>query len=326
MPTIKDVARRAGVSITTASYAINNTGTVSDETRKRVLKAAEELNYSPNAFARHLKAQRTRTIGVFITRFGGAFYEDILEGIHDIFLETEYELIVCPETHSERRIFAYRQVDGAIVFDRSIRDEQILKAASPKFPIVVMDRCIEAEYVFPLLLNNKQGVTQAFAHLYQQGLRRLAYISGAPDSFDNTERTEAFITEATRHGLPVRIYPGNFTEISGYEAAQHIIAGDLPDAVFCANDQMAIGFIRAMHEQGLDAPRDIAVVGFDDILISRYMQPPLSTVSAPRREWGRTAARWLLRYLDHMESSPPQRIPTTFVPRASSLKNPAALE
>ncbi len=327
MPTLRDVAKRAGVSVTTASYAINATGTISDETRRRVLQAAEELNYHPNAFARHLKTRRSRTIGVFITRFAGAFYEEILEGIHEVILETDHELIVCPETRVERRIFTHRQVDGAIVFDVSITNDQVCKLAGPTFPIVVMDRYLESEHVFPLLLNNRQGVVQAFAHLYQQGLRRLAYVAGAPDSFDNGERTEAFLTEAARHGLPVRVYPGNFTERSGYEAAQAIIAsGDLPEAVFCANDQMAIGFIKAMHEHGLEAPRDIAVIGFDDILIARYMQPALSTISAPRREWGGTAARWLMSYLEQREQVPPQRIPTTFVPRASSLKNPAALE
>ncbi len=326
MPTIKDVARRAGVSVTSASYALNNTGTISEETRQRVLKAAEELNYHPNAFARHLKARRSRTIGVFITRFGGAFYEEILEGIHEVILDTEYELIVCPETRVERRIFTHRQVDGAIVFDVSITNDQVCKLAGPTFPIVVLDRYLESDHVFPLLLNNRQGVEQAFAHLYRQGLRRMAYVTGALDSFDNGERTEAFLSEAARHAVQVRVYQGNFTERSGYEAAQQIFAtGDLPEAVFCANDQMAIGFIKAMHDHGLEAPRDIAVVGFDDIQIARYMQPALSTIGASRREWGGTAARWLMGYLEHEQVFPPQRIPTAFIPRASSLKNPEAL-
>jgi LacI family transcriptional regulator len=138
---------------------------------------------------------------------------------------------------------------------------------------------------------------------------------------------QAFLNEATRHHLSLRVYPGNFTEQSGYDAARAIIAdGDLPEAVFCANDQMAIGFIRAMHEHGLEAPRDIAVVGCDDIQIARYVQPPLSTIGASRREWGGTAAKWLMRYIEHEETSPPQRIPTTFIVRASSLKRPELLE
>ena len=104
MTTIKDVAKQAGVSIASASYALNGTGTISTETRERVLAAAEELNYHPNAFARNLKNPKTRTIGVFISRFGGSFYEEILEGIHDAVLRTNYELIVCPESRSARRM------------------------------------------------------------------------------------------------------------------------------------------------------------------------------------------------------------------------------
>src|SRR5688500_12997449 len=140
MITIKDVARRAQVSVTSASYALNDTGTITAATRKRVLAAAEELNYHPNAFARHLKKRKTHTLGVFITRFGGSFYEEILEGIHEAILKTDYELIVCPETRSLRKILTQRQVDGAIVFDSKVASETLTKLASKRFPIVVLDR------------------------------------------------------------------------------------------------------------------------------------------------------------------------------------------
>lgn len=326
MPTIKDVARRAGVSITAASYALNATGTISEETRQRILQAAEELNYHPNAFAIHLKKRKSRTIGVFITRFSGAFYEDILEGIHSAVLQTDYDLIVCPESQVERRIFTHRQVDGAIVFDSKIASDLILKLAASTFPVVVLDRRLEADYVFPLLIDNRHGVLQVFDHLYRQGLRRLAYVAGAPDSFDNAERTETFLGEAARHGLAVAVYQGNFLEKSGYDAAQNIIAdGNLPEAVFCANDQMAIGLIKAMKEHGLQVPDDVAVVGFDDILVAQYMRPTLSTVSASRFLWGMTAATWLFDYLESRQLPEPMRIPTAFIPRESSLKCPQAL-
>ncbi|HOU14804.1 MAG TPA: LacI family DNA-binding transcriptional regulator [Anaerolineae bacterium] len=322
MPTIKDVARRAGVSITAASYALNATGTISEETRQRILQAAADINYHPNAFARHLKKRKSRTIGVFITRFSGAFYEDILEGIHNAVLQTDYDLIVCPESQVERRIFTHRQVDGAIVFDSKIDSDLVLKLAAPTFPIVVLDRRLEADYVFPLLIDNRHGVVEAFEHLYRQGLRRLAYVAGALDSFDNAERTETFLGEAARHGLTVAVYQGNFFEESGYDVAQSVIAaGNLPEAVFCANDQMAIGFIKAMKEHGLKAPDDIAIVGFDDIRIAQYMQPSLSTIGASRFLWGMTAATWLFDYLESGRLPEPMRIPTAFIPRESSLKH-----
>jgi LacI family transcriptional regulator len=319
MTTIRDVAKHAGVSVTTASYALNGIGSIGEATRKRVLEAAEELNYHPNAFARHLKHRKTQTIGVFISRFGGSFYEEILEGIHSVILETDYELLVCPESRSTRRILLHRQVDGAIVFDSKISNEAVLKLASRRFPIVVLDRFLQGEFILPLLLDNPQGVREAFGHLYHQGLRKMAFVAGAMDSFDNAERMATFLAEAEQHALHVPVYQGNFTEISGYEIAQTILQSDeLPEAVFCANDQMAIGFLRAMKEHGLHAPADIAVVGFDDIPQTRYMQPSVSTISASRFEWGTTAVRQLIDFLENESPFQPRRIPTRLQARQSS--------
>jgi LacI family transcriptional regulator len=224
MTTIKDLAKHAGVSVTSASYALNNTGTISEATRKRVLQAAEELNYHPNAFARHLKKSTTLTIGVFITRFGGSFYEEILEGIHNAILQTDYELLVCPESRSQRRILTHRQVDGAIVFDSKIQNDTVLRLASKRFPIIVLDRNLETEYLHPLLVDNRHGVKQAFYHLYDQGFRKIFLVSGAFDSFDNKERMETFLEEAGKNDITVECFDGNFTEESGYGIAKSLIA------------------------------------------------------------------------------------------------------
>lgn len=322
MPTLKDVAKHAGVSITTASYVLNDTGNIADETRKRVFAAAEELNYHPNAFARNLKKRKTHTIGVFISRFGGLFYEEVLEGIHSVILQTDYELLVCPETRSPRRMLLHRQVDGAIVFDSKIPNESILKLASEHFPIVVLDRFLETDSVLSLLMDNAQGVRQAFHHLYAQGMRNLAFVSGAPDSIDNAERMATFIDEAAQHQLSVTSYQGNFTEQSGYDVAQSIIhMNTLPHAVFCSNDQMALGFLRAMSDHGLRAPHDVAVIGFDDIPLTRYMTPSVSTIGTSRVEWGAMATQRLIDFLDNDVPFQNQRIPTHFIARQSSSKH-----
>lgn len=322
MTTIKDVAKHARVSITSASYALNGTGTISEDTRKRVLEAAEELNYHPNAFARNLKKRKTHTIGVFITRFGGSFYEEILEGIHDAVLKTDYELIVSPESRTMPKLLTQRQVDGAIVFDSKTRSDILLKLASKRFPIVVLDRYLESDYLLPLLLDNQQGTKEAFYHLYDQGARHIFFVSGALDSLDNQERMRAFFTEADKTGITIRRYNGNFTEKSGYDIAQTIITShDLPEAVFCANDQMAIGFIKAMKEHQLKAPDDIAIVGFDDIQIAKYMQPTLSTIGASRLSWGAAAATQLIDFLENESPFQARRIPTRLIQRESSTKN-----
>jgi LacI family transcriptional regulator len=258
---------------------------------------------------------------VFISRFGGAFYDEILEGIHSVILNTDYELLVCPENHSTHRMLLYRQVDGALVFDSKIADDAILKLASRHFPIVVLDRVLENDFIAPLLLDNAGGVREIFAHLYAQGLRKFGFMAGAGDSFDNAERMATFLSEAKQHDVPVAIYQGNFTEVSGYDAAQYLLnASALPDAVFCANDQMALGLLRAMHERGLHAPADMAVVGFDDIALARYVQPALSTVGVSRFEWGTMAVRQLIDFLDIETPFVPRRIPTHFIARESSIR------
>lgn len=322
MITIKDVAKRAGVSVTTASYALNGKGNISEATRQRVLAAAEELNYHPNAHARHLKKRKTRTIGVFIARLGGLFYEDVLEGIHEAILQTDYELIICPETRTTRRILTQRQVDGAIVFDTTIPSDLIAKLAWKRFPIITLDRYVEADFVFPVLVDNPKGTREVFQHLYRQGAQRLAFVSGAADSFDNAERRATFLEEAERHSLAVVCYEGNFTRPSGYQAAQEAIArGNLPDAVFCANDQMAIGFIEALKERGIRVPHDVAVVGFDDIPIAQYMQPTLSTVRVSRVGWGSAAVARLIDFLENGTPLDTRRIPAEFIQRQSSTQD-----
>lgn len=321
MVTLKDVARRAGVSITTVSLVLNGKGNISEETRRRVLAAAEELRYHPNAHARHLRKRRTYTIGVFIAALGGLFYEEILEGIHKVILQTDYELVICPETRSISRILSNRQVDAAIVFDVKIPSDLLISLAWKNFPIVVLDRYIEADYVFPLLIDNPGGMRQVFQHLYSQGVRKLAFVAGAADSFDNAERQQAFLEEARAHGLEVRLYQGDFTEASGYRIARQILtSGDVPEAIVCANDQMAIGCLHMLQEGGLRVPQDAALVGFDDIPVARYLQPSLTTVRVPRTDWGARAVAGLIEFLDRGTPFSAERIPAHLVVRESSLR------
>jgi LacI family transcriptional regulator len=185
---------------------------------------------------------------------------------------------------------------------------------------VVLDRYLDVDYVFPLLIDNQQGVKEAFYHLYDQGARKISFISGAMDSLDNMERMKAFLHEAEKSNINIRCYNGNFTEASGYDAARTIIEShNLPEAVFCANDQMAIGFIKAMKEYHLRVPEEIAIVGFDDIQISKYMQPSLSTVGASRFLWGSLAATQLIDFLETENPFQPHRIPTKLIQRQSSI-------
>jgi LacI family transcriptional regulator len=317
--TIKDVADHAGVSVTTASYAINGKGTISEATRKRVLRAAEELNYHPNAFARNLKRQKSGTIGVFISRFGGLFYEDILDGIHDTVLDTDFELIVCPESRPINKHLTQRQVDGAIVFDSKISSKLLQNIASERLPLIVLDRNIKSPYIFPILLDNQAGAKAILEHLYARGARRIYYLTGASDSFDNKERMRTFVKEAKKKGVIIQVFKGNFTQEAGYDLGKLTVRSkDLPEAIFCANDQMAIGFIEAMHECSIRVPEEVSVVGFDDIAIAQYMQPALTTVGYSRFAWGQQAAKQLIDYIAYGTPIQSGRIPVTLIEREST--------
>lgn len=317
--TIKDVALRAGVSVTSASYAINGKGTISQATRKRILEAAEELNYHPYAFARNLKSQKSGTIGVFIGSFGGLFYEDILEGIHSAVLDTDFELIVCPESRPINKHLTQRQVDGAIVFDSKISSKLLLKIASERLPIVVLDRQIDSPYIYPILLDNKSGARAIFQLFYGQGASRLVYLTGASDSMDNKERMQTFLREAKKKGITVQIYQGNFTQEAGYNVGKLMVqTHDIPQAIFCSNDQMAIGFIKAMQAFGVRVPEEVGVAGFDDIAIAQYLQPSLTTVGYSRFAWGQQAASQLIAYIGDGTPMHAVRIPVQLIERESS--------
>lgn len=317
MATIKDVARLAGVGVSTASYALNGTGTVSEATRIRVQKAAETLNYHPNGMARSLKMKKTHTIGVFISRFGGNFYEDILEGIHEASMAAKYELIVCPESETTHKILTQRQVDGAIIFDSKIKSDILVRLAAKHFPIVTLDRNLNVEHAYPLTPDNRQGSIDVFNHLYNRGYRKIAYVSGSKDAYDNAERTEAFLDAAKTKNLKIDVYDGDFTQEGGYRIGKTLINTNvLPEAVFCANDQMALGFLKAMKEYHLTAPQDIAVVGFDDITLAQYEN--LTTVGVSRKEWGALAARQLIDLIDNETPFKSYKIRVKLIERAST--------
>lgn len=298
MYTIKDVAKLANVAVSTASYALNGTGKVSQETREKVLKAAKELGYRPNGVARDLKRNvKTGIICTFFDNFGGPFFSEVLRGVQDVAICNNYNLIACTHRMTEK-FLSERRVDGAIILSPIIPDELILKNAGPNFPIVVMDRELECEYIYRVLLDNVKGAYEATKYLINQGNSRIAYISGPEISYDNRKRLAGYqkALEESNIGFENNlVVQGRFTEEGGYGAMKLLLINsrlsNKPlDAVFCANDEMAIGAINALNEEGVRVPEDISIVGYDDIRISSYVQPSLTTVSHYNYEWGVMAA------------------------------------
>jgi LacI family transcriptional regulator len=299
MATIKDVAKKAGVAISTVSYALNESTKISEETRKRVIRAAEDLNYRPNGAARNLKKQKSGTIGLFLNDLSGPFYSQIIEGVQEIVASNDHNLIVCStyggENSSAHRFLKEKFVDGAIIMGAAIQDSLILQLACEAFPIVVLDRELSSDYVRSVLIDNEQGAYDAVSHLIKLGRRSIEFLSGPINAYDNLKRFEGYKRALEEHGLPAMSKPrihGRYTEASGYQAMKVLLAGNqLPDAIFAANDEMAIGAIRALQEANLQVPKQIAIIGFDNIHYASYVRPSLTTVGHSKYELGAIATQ-----------------------------------
>lgn len=327
MVTIKDVAKLANVAVSTASCAINGKGKVSEETRKRILKAAEELDYRPNGFARDLKSNSgTGVICMFVNDLGGPFYSEVLRGIQEVVLCNNYNLIACTPSMTEKYL-AERRVDGAIILSPNISDELLLRVAGPRFPIVVMDREIECKYIHNVLINNTNGAYMATKHLIELGHSRIAYISGPFVSYDNMKRLEGYKLALAEKGIPFDqslVVQGRFTEEGGFGAAKLLQLNSNSiknkiDAIFCGNDEMAIGAINALNESGIRVPEDISVVGYDDIRLASYIKPALTTVSHNQYEWGTMAANLIFNGFNEESKGERVVLPAELVVRDSCL-------
>src|SRR5690606_9357767 len=240
--TIKDVAKKAGVSISTASYALNNRPNVHPETKERILKAAEDLNYYPNAHARNLKTRKSRNIGVFIYGFGGPIFSDLLEGINLELQKKDYNIIVSSGKASSI-ILRERGVDAAIIFYNNISDQEIMQY-SRNHPIVVLDRYLEGKNVFHSMIENQHLVYNFMSEIIEEKkFKKISYLSGPIDSFNNQERYKGFLQALEDKGLKeYQHIEGDFTISSGYKAGLELISkNDFPDFIYCANDELAVG-------------------------------------------------------------------------------------
>ncbi|HEY0592221.1 MAG TPA: LacI family DNA-binding transcriptional regulator [Thermoanaerobaculia bacterium] len=295
-PTIRDVASRAGVSVATVSRVLNEKALVRQETVKRVLDAAKELQYVPHGGARSLSMRRTSTVGVVLPDLHGEFFSEVIRGIDIAARRRGFHLLVSG-SHSDwaemaAMALAVRgRVDGLIVMvpDMDPRDVQ---ARLPGGVPVVLLNCRATE-TWSIVIDNAAGAEAMVDHLVSLGHRDIAFITGPEGNADAGERLRGWRSAMERNGLEARdalVQNGDFSENGGYEAAYALLSREpRPSAIFAANDAMAIGALSAVREQGLRVPADLGVVGFDDIPIARFVSPPLTTVSVEIAELGRRA-------------------------------------
>jgi LacI family transcriptional regulator len=300
--TIRDVARQAQVSVATVSRALNGHESVTPETRRRVLDAAAALHFSPSSVARSLITRRTQTIGAVLPDLHGEYLSELIRGIEVGARAHELHLLVSSapsnpgEIASALRVMRGR-VDGLIVMSPQ-GDAEALDAHLPAgLPAVLINTPPGASRHSSFAADHRGGAAAMTRHLLAQGHRSIAFISGPPGEFSARERLQGFRDAMAEHtpGADAPVLQGDYSERSGWEAGRAIAAmRERPSAVFAAADMMAVGCIAALDEAGLQVPRDIALAGFDDIPIARYLRPALTTVRVPIADLGALALEQLV--------------------------------
>lgn len=305
--TVYTVAEKAGVSIATVSRVINHSPKVRPKTRDWVLKVIEELDYHPNLSAQGLATKMTGIIALIFPDISGPFYSEVIRGVEKEASQYEYDLLIYSTHGKESNPRFLRRlpgrVDGLILMTRSVDDQYIFELSNKKVPFILLDREIDRVEAVCILSNNVEAAHQATEHLIQHGHQHIAFISGPVDSPDSNARLTGYQQALQKHGLPVipsLAVHGDFRQPGGYQAMNQLLEQPVqPSAVFAANDEMAIGAIEALRSRGLTVPEDIAVIGFDDIQMASYIQPALTTVRQPMRQFGSLAVRQLFQRIEN---------------------------
>jgi len=318
-PTIRDVARLAKVSIGTVSAVINNSARpVAADTRLHVLRCIAELNFEPNNAARNLKHQRISSIGFIVPDLGNAFFVDVAQGIQSVLDNLDCLLVLCMTWADTRREEYYAKVlrtqrlNGVIYLSGTGLPSPSLVSLATKGSVVFVDECLPGIDVPFVSSQNLIGARSLAQYVLGQGHRRLAIIGGPRGLWTSEQRQAGFREAFAGAGMvadTVPVFRGDYTEQSGRRAADEICAlapAGRPTAVLCANDLMAIGFIRRCRELAIDVPQQISVTGFDDIPEARLLSPELTTVRQPGYAMGRAAATLLLQRIGALADAPGQ--------------------
>ena len=296
--TIKDVARRARVSIASVSRTLNNSSSVTPDVRERVLRAASRLHYTPHAAARSLISRCTHTIGLLLPDIHGEYFSELIRGVDRAARTRGLHLLVsCTHGNNAEAAEALRsmngRVDGLLMMSPYIGGESLEDALPSGLPTVLMNTHEPAGIGAAFVVDDFGGARAMTAHLVATGYRQIAHIRGPANDFQSLERVRGY-----RAGLitgRAQVIDGDFTEESGYRAGRALAASHTrPEAVFAANDTMAIGCLFALTEAGVRVPQDIALVGFDDIPLARFVSPPLTTVRVDIAAMGRRALESLV--------------------------------
>lgn len=317
MATIIDVARHAGVSTATVSRVLSGKNPVSDEMRERVLETVDLLGYRPNALARSLREEHTKTLGLVIGNVMNPFFTSIARAVEDAAMERGYTVSLGNSDESSEKEEAYlkvlleNRVDGLIISPARAESPHLVRVVEEGVPVVFVDRSIEGVGAPVVRADGRRAVEELVGYLVGLGHERLATISGPSATISGRERLDDFIGAASEHGVAVPeefVKVGDFRRASGFAAMRELLELPRhPTAVFAANNLMALGALQAIREAGLRVPEDVSLASFDDVSWFGLVDPPVTAIAQPTQELGKTAAGMLFEMMEE-GGSPESRI------------------
>lgn len=324
---IKDIARIAGVSHSTVSRALRQHPSINQNTAQRIRRIADESGYRASAVARSLVTPQTRTVGTVVTTIADPFAAAVLTGIEEIASEHGFSVILAnsdADPQREVRVvrrFEERRVDGIIVTSSRVGSFYTPVIAQMRIPIVLNNQH-PSEFVHSVMIGNSDASRDATAYLLALGHRRIAYLGDRYGGQSDTERFSGYrraLEESDLQFQPELIVHGDGKPEGGVQGmAQLLQLPEFPTAVCCYNDMTALGAMHHIHARGLRVPQDISLIGFDDLYIARYTQPPLTTVRQPMLQMGRIAMETLVHLLRGSESAHTVKVPGELIIRAST--------
>ncbi|MGG0589470.1 LacI family DNA-binding transcriptional regulator [Priestia megaterium] len=336
MTTIKDIARVAGVSVTTVSRALNGYSDVNEKTRQKIAAVARELNYSPNTLARGLVMQKSKTIGLLVSGISRESVKDnftfeVLCGVNERASTLGYDLILFNTNTMMQREKTYtqlcreRRVDGAIIQGIKKEDPYLKEVVESDIPCVLVDIPVHSNSVGYVTTDNALGAKKAVKHLASLGHKHIGMINGHEDAFVSQERLNGYREALKECGLPFRsewVVSGNFEEKKAEKVARELINRHKEvTAIFCASDLMALGALKACKELDLHVPKEISIVGYDNIVLASYSSPNLTTVGQEVFQIGYEAADLLIEMLEGKETNMKRYLDTKLIIRESTAKN-----
>jgi LacI family transcriptional regulator len=335
--TMKEIAKKLGVSVSTVSRALQDSPELHAETKRKIVEAAKEMNYRPNLLAQSLRISRSKTLGIIVPEVTSHFFASCISGIQDLANTRGYNVIICQSNESlalekaNIQTLVSSQVDGLLISlsRETTTFDHLHDLYQREINFVLFDRVEEEIPVSKVTFNDAGGAYQVVKHLLENGSRRIAYVSGPEELYISKKRKEGYLRALSEFGVaadPILVHITDLTLAGNLQVAKDLLEMDpRPEAVFCMIDPVAVDVLTYWKSKGINIPEDIALAGFTDNPTAAVVEPPLTTVAQPGYEMGKLAVGHLLDQLDGIASEDPLSIvlETTLVIRKSSQHFPS---